>query len=166
MASTLPLRKMAKSNIVIDHPIPFFCPKSLVEYRSQELMPFLEAQHRLCLDDMRIETGDKSRRLDQEVLADLCAIMPPEAHEDTSLKLPFWAKGDVVLQQILRTRSTPIMAGHPAKSSSPLCSRTSVDAQEGITVCNFTSTAATSAGTGSESGVKPCQIMRSTILER
>lgn len=73
-----------ESKDVADHPIAFFCPQTLVEYRSQELMPFPENRNLLRVQDLKVEPDDKSRRLDQEPLEHHWAVKS----QDTSLELP------------------------------------------------------------------------------
>lgn len=90
-----------KSDNATDHPIPFFCPEELVEYRSQEFMSFLEDQKRLRVDDLKIEPEDKSRRLDEGILERVWTFQS----QDTSLELPIWAKADKILQKIVSARS-------------------------------------------------------------
>lgn len=87
----------------LDHPIPFFCPKALVNYRSQEVPYFMDqlARKRLQLDDMKIKSEDKSRRLDQDILEKLWIM---DYQQDLS-DVPFWAKADPVVRQMLNSRS-------------------------------------------------------------
>lgn len=95
-----------------DHPIPFFCPKALIDYRSQELMPFLQNQNRVTIEELRIEPGDSSRRLDQAMLEDSWAV---EFHE-TLADPPIWAKGDAVLQKILHASRLHAKEAHSMQS--------------------------------------------------
>jgi hypothetical protein len=64
-----------------DHPIPFFCPKSLVEYSSMEQpdwMEYLGRRERLRIKDVEIEQGDGSRRLNQEELGKAWVVNSPD----------------------------------------------------------------------------------------
>jgi hypothetical protein len=77
--------------VYLDHPIPYFCPASLLEYRSQDQPDFMdfEEQHRIRLEDLESKPGDPSRRLDSEALERSWEkICPP------FLPLPLWTRGD------------------------------------------------------------------------
>ena len=85
----------------IGHTFPPFCPRRLVDYRSQEpvgeLAEFLKDQQRRELGELRIDQGDVSRRLEPEAL---------EKHwgrnsQKSLLELPPWFAQDEVLQDIV-----------------------------------------------------------------
>ncbi len=102
------------SNNVVDHLIPFFCPKSLVDYQSQdapELMDYLACQKRIRIEDLEINQGDGSRRLDQDMLEKAWVLDSQQDLRD----VPFWAKADPVVRQILDSRSPspPVQLRHP-----------------------------------------------------
>lgn len=88
----------------IEHPNPFFCPKSLVEYSSQKLeqkLPnFIINRHRLQIEELQIEPGNPSKRLAHATLEREWARTPT-----TSCELPLWAEGDKILQQIIHPSS-------------------------------------------------------------
>ncbi|MCJ1270875.1 hypothetical protein MMC22_010772 [Lobaria immixta] len=82
------------------HPIPIFCLRTLLSYRSMDapdLMGFLEFRRRADMNELRIEPGAESKRLAEDKLESYWDMEEP-------MKLPFWAEDDEVLQQILRTK--------------------------------------------------------------
>ena len=83
------------------HTFPHFCPRRLIDYRSQEpvgeLAEFVKDQQRHELEGLRIDQGDVSKRLEPEAL---------EKHwgwnsQKSSLELPPWFAQDEVLQGIV-----------------------------------------------------------------
>ena len=85
----------------IGHTFPHFCPRRLVDYRSQEpvgeFAEFIKEEQRYQLEGLRIDQGDVSRRLEPEAL---------EKHwswnsQKSSLELPPWFAQDEVLQDIV-----------------------------------------------------------------
>lgn len=85
--------------IVTDHPIPFFCPRSLVLYQSQDapgLREHLNNQHRLNPDELSIKQGDKSRRFSQGSLE-----MFWTRKSQKYSQWPFWTNNDQTLRQII-----------------------------------------------------------------
>lgn len=123
-----------------EHPFDPFCPESLVLYQSQDLpdlMTFLNNQHPVRLDQVKIEEGQKSRRLDQEMLE---KSWTRNISQQAPMRVPFWANADPVVQSILRQdicwnaspspsqppSSIPILLhGEPA-TISPTTARTSM----------------------------------------
>ncbi|KAL8722594.1 MAG: hypothetical protein Q9225_000950 [Loekoesia sp. 1 TL-2023] len=84
-----------------EHAFPLFCPQSLVDYRSQDipdLMAFLNSRHHLRPEALKIEEGEKSKRLDQEIL-EKCWT---QESQGAPMRIPFWANADEVLQQVIR----------------------------------------------------------------
>ncbi|KAI4145419.1 MAG: hypothetical protein LQ341_002399 [Variospora aurantia] len=84
-----------------EHAFPFFCLQSLVEYKSQDfpdMMEYSSRIHHLEPEDIKIQDTDKSKRLDQELL-EQCWIRRPD---NPTMDIPFWAKADGVVQQIIR----------------------------------------------------------------
>lgn len=91
--------------IVIDHLAPLFCPASLIDYRSQDhpdFMDFLAMRKGARIQDLRINTDDRSKRLDPEQLANHWAV---ESSPSDAFNIPFWARGDPVTKQMLSSRS-------------------------------------------------------------
>lgn len=87
-------------------------------------MEYLGRREQLRVEDLKIEQGDGSRRLNQEELGKAWAMKSPGILRDV---LP-WAKGDNVVRQIMDARSpspTPFSRG--AKLPSPPSSNVSVD---------------------------------------
>ncbi|MCJ1267514.1 hypothetical protein MMC22_007399 [Lobaria immixta] len=87
-----------------EHPIRNFCPRTLLTSRSMDapvLMEFLEFRHRAKINKLRIEQGAKSKRLADDMLESYW----DGDTEEISMKLPFWAEQDEVLQQIIRTKT-------------------------------------------------------------
>ncbi|KAL8906380.1 MAG: hypothetical protein Q9207_002092 [Kuettlingeria erythrocarpa] len=83
------------------HAFPLFCPQSLVEYKSQDfpdMMGYMSSIHHLEPEDVKIKDTDKSNRLDQELLEQYWTRRPDNATMD----IPFWAKADGFVQQIIR----------------------------------------------------------------
>ncbi|KAL8725591.1 MAG: hypothetical protein Q9166_007256 [cf. Caloplaca sp. 2 TL-2023] len=86
------------------HPFDFFCPQTLVNCRSMDipdLMNYLNHQNILKPEELKIKEGDRSKRLDQDIL---------ERHwvqksQERPLRVPFWANADGVVQQIIRQDS-------------------------------------------------------------
>ena len=117
-------------------------------------MPFLEDQNRLRVDDLNVESGDGSRRLDQEVLEGWWAV----GSQETSWELPVWARADPVVQQIVRTKSSPAMAAQSANLRFRSSSRTIVDTEDDTILSDATAATVTSAGAKIESGVLHPQI--------
>ena len=85
----------------IGHTFPLFCPRRLVDYRSQEpvgeLAEFLKEEQRHQLEGLRIDQGDVSRRLEPEVLEKRWGWNS----QKSSLELPPWFAQDEVLQDIV-----------------------------------------------------------------
>ncbi|KAL9013850.1 MAG: hypothetical protein Q9173_001479 [Seirophora scorigena] len=84
-----------------NHPFPFFCPQSLVDFKSQDfpdMMEYTSNVHHLEPEDVKIQDTDKSKRLDQELLEQYWIRRP----DNPKLDIPFWAKADGVVQQIIR----------------------------------------------------------------
>ncbi|KAL8651929.1 MAG: hypothetical protein Q9210_002984 [Variospora velana] len=84
-----------------NHPFPFFCPQSLVEYKSQDfpdMMEYSSRRHHLEPEDIKIQENDKSKRLDQDLL-EQCWVRRPD---NGTMDIPFWARGDGVVKQIIR----------------------------------------------------------------
>ena len=85
----------------IGHTFPHFCPRRLVDYRSQEpvgeLAEFLKDQQRQELGGLRIDQGDVSRRLGSEALEKYWGCNS----QKSSLELPPWLAQDEVLQDIV-----------------------------------------------------------------
>ncbi len=111
-------------NNIIDRPFPLFCPKALVSYNSQngsELMDYLARRRVVRIDDLEIEEGARSRRLDQDTLEKVWAMASQQDFRD----IPFWAKADPVVRQLLDSRSpspTPkllISGNRPLTPTSP-----------------------------------------------
>lgn len=87
-----------------EHPIRNFCPRTLLTSRSMDapvLMEFLELRHRAEMNKLRIEQGAKFKRLADDMLESYW----DGDTEEISMKLPFWAEQDEVLQQIIRTKT-------------------------------------------------------------
>lgn len=85
----------------LEHIWPTFCPQSLIEYKSQdlpEMMEHLNNRFELKPEDLKIRDIDGSKRLDQESLERAWT----QRSEGTPMDIPFWAKGDEVVQQIIR----------------------------------------------------------------
>lgn len=84
-----------------EHLNPFFRPRSLAIYRSMNngsvMDEFLEKQLRIQMEELALEPGDTSRRLDDETVE---VYWARNSHV-SSLKLPSWTKQDVVLQRIV-----------------------------------------------------------------
>ncbi|MCJ1244815.1 hypothetical protein MMC30_002015 [Trapelia coarctata] len=113
-----------------NHPNPFFCPDTLVDYHSQELPEFMELsaeQHRLRVEELRLEPGDTSRRLAPKELErawDLSGS-PPLAR----MQLPPWARGNESIVGLLgpsqsagldhRDHGTPSLVSTSPESHSP-----------------------------------------------
>ncbi|KAI4284779.1 MAG: hypothetical protein L6R38_001179 [Xanthoria sp. 2 TBL-2021] len=84
-----------------EHAFPFFCPPSLVDYKSQDhpdMMEYISARHHLDPEDIKIQDTDRSKRLDQEQWEQYMARKP----DDATVDLPFWARADCVVLQIMR----------------------------------------------------------------
>lgn len=97
-----------------EHAFPLFCPQSLVEYRSMDipdLMAFLNSRNRLKPEEIEIEEGDRSKRLDQEVLERYWT----QNSQGRQMKIPFWANADGVVQQIIHQDA----CRNPSTSPSP-----------------------------------------------
>ena len=75
-----------------------------MDYRSQdlpEIFHLIEYQHRLEMSELRIQPGDKSRRLEPEVLEHVWNFESPRGAE-----MPFWAKrGDHALNHVIEPAS-------------------------------------------------------------
>ncbi|KAL8917468.1 MAG: hypothetical protein Q9172_005835 [Xanthocarpia lactea] len=83
-----------------EHAFDFFCPQSLVQYRSMDIpamMTFLSSQNHVDPEKIKLEEGDKSKRLEQEVLEHYWGRRSP----GPQMKLPFWANADGVVQRII-----------------------------------------------------------------
>ena len=88
-----------------EHPIPFFCPESLVDVRSMDSSDDFERlrqNKRVNLNDIKIREGEKSRRLDQSALEKRWL----SDSQETSFHVPFWARKDPEVQQLLSSRSS------------------------------------------------------------
>ncbi|KAF7511799.1 hypothetical protein GJ744_003530 [Endocarpon pusillum] len=84
---------------MIDHPIPMFCPKTLVDCRTQDahdLSCCFEAKCDQDIRDLKIDPEDKSKRLSQSAIGKYWETSTQEGPEDW----PPWLKGDAVLQRI------------------------------------------------------------------
>lgn len=84
---------------MIDHPIPMFCPKTLVDYRTQDahdLSCCFEAKGDQDIRDLKIDPEDKSKRLSQNAIEKYWETSTQEGPADW----PPWLKGDIVLQRI------------------------------------------------------------------
>ncbi|KAL8858978.1 MAG: hypothetical protein Q9178_004459 [Gyalolechia marmorata] len=83
-----------------EHAFDSFCPQSLVDYRSMDIpamMTFLSSQNHVNPEKIKLEEGDKSKRLEQEVLEHYWGRRSP----GPQMKLPFWANADGVVQHII-----------------------------------------------------------------
>ena len=142
------------SNIVSDHPIDFFCPKILVEYRSQELMSFPDDQHCLRPHELEIMQGDKSNRLSEATLEGFGAFKS----QDTSLQLPIWAKGNSGLQKIISaspsTSTTPLLS---ASFRSPSFSPTPVEFGHNTVISDSPTNTTTHAQIDSKPSLQPSE---------
>ncbi|KAI9882574.1 MAG: a-factor receptor [Watsoniomyces obsoletus] len=86
----------------LEHPIPSFCPFSLIDYRSQDFnddMRRLNAKGNWTGQELRIETDDGPKALSAVVRDSYRAFVI----KDHPIRLPNWAKADPVL------KSMPIM---------------------------------------------------------
>ncbi|KAL8934835.1 MAG: hypothetical protein Q9216_005711 [Gyalolechia sp. 2 TL-2023] len=84
------------------HAFPSFCPKNLIEYKSQDFphaIDYLGARHYIDSEKVEIKETDKSRRLEQELLEQHWMRMPLEV---PMRDIPPWFKADGVVQQIIR----------------------------------------------------------------
>ena len=87
-----------------EHPIPIFCPRSLIDHRSMDELDFLEAQEhrqRELIEEIKIEPDDISKRLSREIL-ERCWVMESQ---ERSLELAPWFKNDETLQLIIDASS-------------------------------------------------------------
>lgn len=114
------------------HPIPFFCPKSLVQYKSQDfpdMIEYLGNRHYIDSEKVTIKKTDKSRRLDQELLERRWIRRPLDVPIND---IPPWFKADGVVQQMIRQsahqdtsisfspspgRTPSLLYDHPVSSS-------------------------------------------------
>ena len=82
-----------------DHPIPMFCAKSLVDYKTQDapdLVDFFQVKGDQDIRDLKFDPNDKSKRLSSEMLEHHW-----EKHtQEASSEWPPWLKGDSVLRRI------------------------------------------------------------------
>ena len=80
-------------------------------------MAFSRFQNRLNPEELNIKEGDKSNRLDQEILEKYWTMDSPE----TPTRIPFWASAEGVVQYILRqdTRQIPPTSPSPSLSQTP-----------------------------------------------
>ncbi|KAL8813517.1 MAG: hypothetical protein Q9200_000191 [Gallowayella weberi] len=96
-----------------EHPLnPFFCPPSLVDYKSQDepaMLDYISKQYHVGPEDIKIQDTDKSKRLDQEDWERYMAWNPVDATVET----PYWARGDPVLRQNQASRSGSPSADDP-----------------------------------------------------
>ena len=85
-----------------EHPIPFFSPKLLVPFRSQDVVDFTLQQDDLQIDETRIRPGEESHRLPPWLLEWKWSSPTP-----ATSGLPFWARQDPVVLQINDMNRTP-----------------------------------------------------------
>jgi hypothetical protein len=106
-------------------------------------MSFLEDRNRLRIEELRVEPGDKPRRLDQGTLEHCW----PFQSQDASLELPIWAKGDKVLQQIISTKSpSPASPVHSASYRSQSSSLTDLNIGQEMTMSDDRADTITNVG--------------------
>ncbi|KAL9594241.1 MAG: hypothetical protein Q9219_007143 [cf. Caloplaca sp. 3 TL-2023] len=97
----LPMRELCDCE---EHPFDFFCHQSLISYKSQDLpdmMEYLNSRHCLRPEELKVQAGERSKRLDQKSLERYWIQRP----EETTIEIPFWAKADGVVRQILRQQA-------------------------------------------------------------
>ncbi|KAL8774144.1 MAG: hypothetical protein Q9209_001252 [Squamulea sp. 1 TL-2023] len=101
-----------------EHAFDCFCPLSLVHYKSQDvpnIMGYLDCLHHPKVEEVKIEVGDRSKRLDQNLLEQRWVRDPT----DVPMDIPFWAKADKVVQQIIRQDTHRNTSVSPSLPSSP-----------------------------------------------
>jgi len=83
----------------VEHAIPFFCPRRLMDFRSMDApnIEWLEDRSRRAIEELQIEPGDTSRRLGEETLK----VYWGRNSQEGSLELPLWTKADETLQHII-----------------------------------------------------------------
>lgn len=94
-----------------DHPNPFFCPDTLVDYHSQELPEFMDLsaeQHRLRVEELQIEPDDASKRLTPE---DLERAWDIASAQSIRTQLPPWARKNESVVSLLES-SVPAGLDH------------------------------------------------------
>lgn len=64
-------------------------------------MDYLARQKGIRIEDLKVEEGDRSRRLDQDMLEKVWLLSSQHDLRD----IPFWAKADPVVRQIMDPRS-------------------------------------------------------------
>ncbi|KAL8944838.1 MAG: hypothetical protein Q9211_000445 [Gyalolechia sp. 1 TL-2023] len=98
------------------HPFAVFCPKSLVEYKSQDfpdMIEYLGNRHYIDSKKVKIKETDKSRRLDQELLEQNWIRRPLDG---PIRDIPPWFMADDVVQQIIRQNACQDTSISPSPS--------------------------------------------------
>ncbi|KAI9784228.1 MAG: hypothetical protein M1816_000900 [Peltula sp. TS41687] len=101
-----------------DHMIPWFCPKRLVDFRSEDIPALSEALgygERGRIEDLRIEPGEVSRRLPDHLLEKLWALNSQERPRE----LPPWAKQNNIANQDPAWVVDESVSPSPVSSASP-----------------------------------------------
>lgn len=77
----------------------------------------LARQRAIHIDDLHIEEGDQSRRLNQDMLEKVWV----KSSQDHGLQIPFWGHADLVVKQLINLTSRP-HSFSPSPSLSPALS--------------------------------------------
>ena len=82
-----------------EHPIPIFCPRRLVDFRSMDApdIEWLENRSHRAIEEIQLVPGGTSKRLDDETLK-LCWVSNSQQEPQD---LPLWTKADETLQRII-----------------------------------------------------------------
>lgn len=89
-----------------EHPNPWFCPATLLEYRSQDRSDFwdYEELNRTRIETLSVKPGDRSGRLDSKTLEKAWDMIGP-----ITLPLPIWARAKPEILALPRVDSTAPM---------------------------------------------------------
>lgn len=77
---------------------------------------YVDNQKKVQIEDLKVERDDTSRRLDQKDLERAWGVQSP----DTSRDVPFWAKEDKVIRQIIDSRSPSPVLRHFTSMNRPI----------------------------------------------